>query len=98
MPLFGPISSESGSYKDEIGKMIQGSAGMPIRYRRHKWRWWDFVRVVRVLWFVHDTSPKPVFEVAMWECRPVPDIDAELQHRLWSSAVLAKVLGMSRPT
>ena len=87
-PLFEPFSSESSSYKDEFVEMVQSGVGVPIQYRFHSRRGWDFVRLPWLLYFGSDTRPKPVFEVAAWEYRPVADLEAEGVYKDTGGSVL----------
>ena len=87
-PLFEPFSSESSAHKDEFVKMVQSGVGVPIQYRRHSRRGWDVLRLPWILYFGSDTSPKPVFEIAAWEYRPVADLKAEGVYKDTGGSVL----------
>ena len=87
-PLFEEFSSESNAYKDEFVKMVQSGVGVPIQYRFHSRRGWDVLRLPWLLYFGSDTSPKPVFEIAAWEYRPVADLEAEGVYKDTGGSVL----------
>ena len=87
-PMYTAKVSGWGQWVEKLQMTVRSGCGVPLAHKRVDSKLASFVRLIRRSFFIHDTSPKPAFEIAAWGYHPVGGMEMEVVYNLSEGFIL----------
>ena len=87
-PMFTAKVPGWGQWVEKLQMTVRAGCGVPLAYNRVNSKLVSLVRFIQLNFFIHDTSPKPAFEIAAWGYHPVAGMEMGVVYNLSEGFIL----------